>query len=132
MAALTKNLTPSLSTPSPGFEHRLPSGFYAGEAIGAWDACYMNADGKVYRSNGTAVNAAAVVDGYAAQPYAAGDPVTLYWGVHCAYATGMTPGTPYFLSGTVPGGLDTVASTGGTQVVARAIDATRLFVTKSY
>jgi hypothetical protein len=132
MAALTKNGTPSLSTPSPGFEHRVPAGLYAGETIGAWDACYINADGKIYRSTGAAANAAAVVDGFAFQPYTTGDPVTLYYGVHAAYATGMTPGVPYYLSGTVPGGLDTATSTGGTVVIARAIDATRLFVTKSY
>jgi hypothetical protein len=132
MAAVTKSGTPSLSTPTPGFEHRLPSGFYAGAAIAAGDACYINADGKIYPSTGAAANAAAVVDGFAAQAYATGDPVTLLWGVHFNYGAGLTPGAGYFLSGTTAGGLDTVASTGGTVVVARAIDATRVFVTKSY
>jgi hypothetical protein len=132
MAAVTKSGTPSLSTPTPGFEHRLPSGFYAGEAIAAGDACYIKSDGKVWLATGAAANAAAVVDGFAAQAYAAGDAVTLLWGVHFNYGAGLTPGAPYYLSGTVAGGLDTAASTGGTVPVARAIDATRVFVTKSY
>lgn len=131
MATLAKSGTPSLSTPTPGYEHRLPSGFYAGEAIAAGDPCYIKSDGKIWLSNGTAANAAAVVDGFAAQAYAVGDAVTLLWGVHFNYGSGMTPGTPFYV-GTTGGTLSDAATTGGTVPVARAIDATRLFVTKSY
>ncbi len=131
MALIAKSGVPSLSTPSPGFEHRL-AGLYAGAAIGAADACYVNADGKVYPSTGAAANAAAVVDGYAAAAYNLNDPVTLFHGVQFAYGTGLTPGTPYYLSGVTAGGLDTVASVGGTVVIARAMDATRIFLKKSY
>jgi hypothetical protein len=62
----------------------------------------------------------------------AGDAVTLVFGITINYGSGMTPGTAYYLSGTTAGGLDTATSTGGTVVVARAVDATRLYVRKSY
>jgi hypothetical protein len=132
MAAVTKSGTPSLSTPVPGYTNKLPSGAYAGEAIAAGDACYIKSDGKVWLSTGAAANAAAVVDGFAPQAYAVGDPVTLFWDVHFNYGASLTPGAGYFLSGTTAGGLDTVASTGGTVVVARATDATRVYVKKSW
>lgn len=130
MATLAKSGTPSLATRTPGPEHSLPSGFYAGEAIAAGDPCYIKSDGKIWLSNGTSANAAAAVDGFAAQAYAVGDPVTLFWGVNFNYGAAMTPGTPYYL-GTTAGTLSDAATTGGTMIIARAIDATRLFVTKS-
>jgi hypothetical protein len=133
MAAVTKSGTPSVSTPVPGYEHKLPSGFYAGEAIGAGDACYIKtSDGKIYKSTGAAANAAAVVDGFAFQAYAADDPVTLLWDVNFNYGAGLSPGTFLYLSGTTAGGLDTATSTGGTVPIARVVDATRIYVMKSY
>lgn len=130
MSALSKSGTPSLSTPTPGFEHRFTG--VAGEAIAAGDACYIKSDGKIWLSTGAAANAAAVVDGFALQAAVAGDAVTIYWGVNIQYGASMTPGTPYYLSGTTAGGLDTATSTGGTVAVARAMDATRLHVKKSW
>ena len=132
MAAIAKAGIPSLSTLTPGNEHKF-SGLYAGEAIGAGDACYINStDGKLYRSSGVAANAAAVVDGYAAQNYLAGDAMTIFWGVNFAYGAGLTPGTSLYLSGTVPGGLDTAPSTGGTVPIARTMTSGRIHLKKSF
>ncbi len=131
MAALAKSGTPSVCSATPSREHSIV-GRLAGAAIAAGDACYLNADGKVYPSTGAAVNAAAVVDGFAAGAAPINEGVTLFHDVHFYYGAGMTPGTNYYLSGTVAGGLDTVASTGGTVVVARAIDATRLSLKRSW
>lgn len=133
MADLAKVGRPSLSTPTPGFEHRLTS-LLAGTAIAAGDACYIKSDGTVGLSlaTTTATDATNVVDGYAQGAAATGQSVSLYWGVHMYYATGMTPGTPFYLSGATAGALATTTTSGQTTVMARAIDATRLWVNKSY
>lgn len=130
MAALSKSGTPSLCTTNPGNECRI-SGLKAGEAIEAGDACYVKSDGKVWKSTGAAANAAAVVDGFAAIAAPVGESCTLYTDVNFRYGAGMTPGAPFYLSGTTAGGLDTVASTGGTLPVAFAVDATRIHVMQS-
>jgi len=122
----------SLATKQPGAEHAI-TGLFAGEVIAAGDACYIkSSDGFIYRSTGAAANAAAVVDGFAAENCNTGEALTLYRGVNFNYGTGLTPGTPYYLSGTVAGGLDTATSTGGTAVVGRSLDATRVYVRTSY
>ncbi len=132
MAAISKSGTPSISTPLVSPEQRL-SGLLAGEAIAAGDACYINsADNKLYRSTGAAANAAAQVDGFAATSAAIGEALSIYFGINFRYGAGLTPGTSLFLSGTTPGGLDTAASTGGTVVIARTMDDTRIYVRKSY
>jgi hypothetical protein len=132
MAAIAKSGTPSISTPLASPEQRL-SGLLAGEAIAAGDACYINqADGKLWRSTGAAANAAAQVDGFAASSAAVGEALSIYFGINFRYGAGLTPGQSLFLSGTTAGGLDTVASTGGTVVIARTVDDTRIYVRKSY
>jgi hypothetical protein len=104
----------------------------AGEALGAGDACYIKtSDGKVYKSTGTAANAAAVVDGFAPTSCPAGDATSLYWSVNFAYGSALSPGSFLYLD-TVAGGLADAATTGGTVPVARVIDATRIWVKKSY
>lgn len=126
MAQIAKSGTPSLAVTLPGPEHQL-SGQAAGEALAAFDACYLNSDGKVYKSTGAAANAAAKVRGYAAQAYALGDTdVTLYFDVRVRYGAGLTPGADLFLSGTVAGGLADAASTGGAVPVGYVVDATRV------
>jgi hypothetical protein len=132
MAAVAKAGLPSLASTQTTGTDKI-TGLLAGEALGAFDACYVSAtDGRVYRSTGAAANAAAVVDGFAASPTPVGEAVTLWFHVHVRYGASLTPGTSYYLSGTVPGGLDTVVSTGGTQVIARAVDGTRVWIKKSY
>lgn len=130
MAALTKSGVPSLATPLPPATNRFPG--VAGEAIAAGDACYIKSDGLVWLATGAAATAPAVVWGFALIAAAVGDAVTIAWGIRMSYGAAMTPGTPYFLSGTTAGGLDTAASTGGTAVVARAVDATRLELVRGW
>lgn len=126
MADVAKSGTPSLATTLPGPEHQL-SGLVAGEALGAFDACYIKDDGKVYKSTGASANAAAKVRGFAAQAYASGESgVTLYFGVRVRYGAGLTPGTTLYLSGTTAGGLVDTASTGGTGPIGYVVDATRV------
>lgn len=130
MAEIAKSGTPSLASVLPPASNKL-TGKLAGAAIAAGDACYINADGKIYPATGAAANAAAQVDGFSAMAASSGEAVTLVWNVHVRYGAALTPGVKYYLSGTVAGGLADAASVGGTGWVAKAIDATRIYVQKS-
>lgn len=129
MADIAKSGTPSLATVLPCATHKLT--LEAGEAIAAGDACYVKSDGKLWKSTGAAANAAAVVDGFALSAAAAGEALTVAHGVRLEYGSGLTPGAGYFLSANA-GLLADAASTGGTVVVARAVDATRIEVRRSW
>lgn len=124
MAEIVKTGVPSLA--SLTVQNESISGLFAGEALGAFDAIYVNADGKVYKATGAAANAAAKVRGFAAQAVSAGEAVTIYTNPRVRYGTGLTPGANLFLSGTVAGGLADAASTGGTGMVGFVVDATRV------
>jgi hypothetical protein len=130
MAAIAKSGTPSLCSSLPP-QSQQTAGLRAGEALAAGDACYIAAAGTVFRSTGAAANAAAKVRGYAAEACAIGEAVTLFFAVNFNYGSGLTPGADVFLSGTTAGGLDTVASTGGTGPIGYAIDATRIHLMQS-
>lgn len=130
MADIAKSGTPSLASLLIPANNK-HTGLYAGEALAAMDACYIKNDGKVYRSTGAAANAAAVVDGFAGLPAPIGEAVTLIWDCTVNYGAALTPGAGYFLSATA-GALADAASTGGTVVVGRAVDATRIYLRKSY
>lgn len=126
MAEITKAANATISSVNVPASMKL-SGKIAGENIGDCDACRVHTDGKIYRSNGAANDANAVVDGFSMKRAKAGQPVTLIdHPVNFRYATGLTPGKSLFLSGTVPGGLADAASTGGLKVIARTIDPTRI------
>lgn len=114
MAAIAKSGTPSLAslTPQPGGDKTRP--LVAGEALGAFDACYIKADGTVWKSTGAAANAAAKVRGYAPQATSAGEVVTLLRNVRVRYGASLTPGSDIYLSGATAGALADAASTGGT------------------
>lgn len=129
MADLAKSGTPSLASLLPPATNTLT--LEAGEDVAAGDACYIKSDGKLWLSDGSAANALAAVDGFALAAAKAGEALTVAWGVRIRYGSGMTPGTPFYLSGT-PGALSDVATTGGTMIIARAVDATRLEVVRSY
>lgn len=132
MASIAKVTPVSISTAAPDAEHSL-SGLYAGESISSGDACYIkSSDGKLYKSNGTAANAAAVVDGFAAGDAAIGDPLTLYYGIRFRYGSGLTPGSYVYLDSAVAGGLSDAATTGGTTPIGRVIDSTRIDLGRSY
>lgn len=132
MADITRTGTPSLATVLPCAGHQI-SGLLAGEALLAGHACYIKgSDGKVYKSIGTAANAAAKVDGFAAEDTAIGEAVTLLFNVTLRYGAGLTPGARYYLSATAGGGLlADAATTGGTAPVGFAVDATRVRVLQS-
>ena len=132
MAEISKAGIPSLSTVLPDAANRIAGDIFAGENLGACDACYINpADGKVYRSNGAAVNAAAKVRGFSATTAKTGQATSLYHGVNFAYGTGLTPGTSLYVSAAVLGGLTDTPTTGGTGEVAFVVDSTRVRVRQS-
>jgi hypothetical protein len=91
MADIAKSGTPSISTVTPCPAHHI-SGLVAGEAIAAGDMCYVKSDGKVWRSIGTAANAAAKTAGMALQAAAVGEGCSVYSGVNVRYGAGLTPG----------------------------------------
>jgi hypothetical protein len=131
VTSIAKTGNVSLATSAPPSSSSV-SGFHAGEALASGDACYIKtSDGLIYRSIGTAVNAAAVVDGFTLSAVPIGEAVTLYWNVNLRYGAGLSPGSFAYLD-TVAGGLNDTATTGGTVAIGRVIDATRIWVRKSY
>jgi hypothetical protein len=131
MASVAKSGTPTISTATPPTNCSV-SGLIAGEALAAGDACYIKtSDGKVWRSTGAAANAAAVVDGFVPTACPVGEATSLYWDVNFRYGAALSPGSFLYLD-TSAGGLADAATTGGTVPVGRVIDATRVFVRKSY
>ena len=129
MADIAKSGTPSLCSVLPGQDKTI-SGLLAGEAIAAGDACYIKSDGKVWLSDGSAADALAAVDGFAAKAAAVGEAVTLVFDVNFRYGAGMTPGTRIYLS-VNPGAIADAASTGGTAPIGFVVDATRIRVWQS-
>lgn len=127
MALISKSGTPSLASATPSRENAI-TGLLAGEAIAAGDICYIASDGTVMRANGTSANAAAVGFGIAGGAANTGEAVTLFRNVRFHYGSGLTPGAPLYVGATA-GRLDTAATTGGTVVVARVVDATRIHFT---
>lgn len=127
MAEITKSSPQLPSTLMLAPNDRLSEKLEAGEDIAFLDACQIHTDGKVMKSNGSAATQPAAVHGYAMDSYIAGEKgVTLADDFVAQYATGLTPGAPLFLSGTVEGGLADVASTGGTKKLAFVVSATRV------
>lgn len=118
-----------MCTPYPPSNAQI-AGLKAGEALLAGQPCYIGAAGRVFRSNGTAANAAAKVRGWASEDCAVGEAVTLFIDVEFQYGAGLTPGADYYLSATA-GAIDDAATIGGTAPIAFAIDATRIRVLQS-
>lgn len=129
MGAIAKSGTPSPSSVTPGQDKSI-SGLLAGEAIAAGDACYVKNDGKIWKSNGTSANAAAKVDGFAAQAASVNEAVTLLFDVNFRYGSGLTPGARVYLS-TTSGLLEDAATTGGSAPIGFCVDATRIRVWQS-
>jgi len=130
MTAIVRDPAASIDASTAMFAAQI-TGLIAGEDL-VIGPCYVKAaDGKVYKSNGTAVNEAAKFDGFAARAALLGQPVTLYGvGTRLRYGNGLTPGADYFID-TTAGGLNDAATTGGTVSIARAIDTTDIRVTKN-
>jgi hypothetical protein len=129
MAVVAATGTPSLASVTPPQSQQIV-GLYAGEAITAGAPCYIASTGKIMLSNGTAANAAAKVDGWAAAAAAINEPVTLYFDVNFRYGSGMTPGARLYVN-TTAGTLNDAATTGGTAPVGFVVDATRIHVWQS-
>ena len=111
----------------PGNPHR------AGEVLSACAPVYIKTtDGKIYMSNGAAANEAAEIIGFTGKAYVIGEPVTVYReGTVIRYADGtLSPGGKVYL-GTAAGTLADAATTGDSQGVGIALDATHIVVTRA-
>lgn len=106
------------------------TGLIVGEDVDAGDLIYVKSDGKIWRADGTAANAAARVRGVAATKglVAQKDAVTILHSCEVAWANTLALGADLFLSASVLGGFATVATTGGALAVAYVLDANRLFI----
>lgn len=127
MATVAKSGTPSLSSVVPPQNCVIGSGLKAGEAIAAGDLVYIASTGRVMKSNGTAVGAAAKVDGIAVKAAPSGEAVDVYRNVEMRYGAGMTPGARLYASATA-GLVSDTATTGGTAPIGFVVDATRVFI----
>lgn len=106
-------------------------GLVAGESIAIGEACYIKSDGTVWRSLGSAADAAAKVRGFTAVDVDAGDPCPLFYDVVLRYSSGMTAGTDLYLSGTNAGWLDDAPSTGGIEPVAYVLNGSDIAIMRS-
>lgn len=106
------------------------SGLFAGEALFLGAACYVAADGLVYKSNSVAADALAAVHGFTGRAVAIGEPVTLFGiGARFHYAaTGLVPGAQCFLSAVTAGQLATAAGAHDAAGIAVCINATDIMV----
>ncbi len=100
----------------------------AGEELPICSPVYIATDGKVYRSSGAAANAAAAVHGFVARTARVNQAITVFKWVRILQATsGLVPGSAVYLGATA-GGLDTVATIGGTTPIGHAINATDIYL----
>lgn len=120
MAAIVKVGTPSPCSTAPA-KDKLPGGYGTGAAIAAGDILSLHTDGLIYPATPGLVRAGVAAAG--SDPN--GEPVTPTTGLRFFYGAGLTPGTPLYLSATVPGGLDTTLPAGDCSV-AFVVDATRI------
>jgi hypothetical protein len=124
MALITKGSNLRIDAASAQFAPQISGDLFAGEDLGALDLCYIKqADGLVYRSNGTAATEPASFDGVTPQAYLSGAAVTLYGpGTKMEYATGMTPGIRVYIGATA-GRIDTAATTGDAVGIGETLTA---------
>lgn len=129
MATLPRGANASVDTSNAMFAEQLSGDLFCGEDIDPCAPCYVKAsDGLVYMTNGTAANEAAKTDGWSGAAYKAGEAITLLGrGVRMRYGTGLTPGANLYASAT-KGRLDDAPTTGGTVIIARAVNSTDIRV----
>lgn len=130
MAEITRVGIPSVLSALTLVGNRL-SGSQAGEDIAAGDACYVDSEGRAYRSIGAAVGAQADVRGFAATAASSGEAFTLVFDVVMGYGAGLPRDGELYLSGAIPGGLADAPSPGSTRTIALVVDATRIHVFQS-
>ena len=131
MALITPSANVSVDTTTAQFAPQI-TGLIAGEdLLGAAPVYIQSADGKLYMSNGTAVNEAAEIVGFTARAAKMGEPVTVFGkGARFHYAdTGLTPGDFYYIAATA-GRLDSVATVGDAIGVAQALTATDIRIVR--
>jgi hypothetical protein len=132
MALVPKSTRASMDTSTGMFS--LPiAGLICGENIDVAAPVYIkSSDGKLYMSNGTALNEAAEFVGFSPRAAIAGQPLQVV-GINTRFKYsdgGLTPGDKYFIAATA-GRLDTAATTGGTQAIVRAITAHDIVVIRA-
>jgi hypothetical protein len=135
MAQVAKDLaTAHFDASQALYAPQITGNMVAGENLDPVSPCYIKAaDGKVYMSDGTAVAEAAKVDGWTGKAYKAGQSVTLLGiGTRYRFSAGtLTPGQNLFL-GAGKGTLADAATTGGTVIIARAINSTDIRAVVNY
>jgi hypothetical protein len=125
MAAVTKATDAHIDANTAMYAGHLAGDLEAGEALAAFDFCYIKAsDGKVYKTTGAAATEVSRCAGVTPKAVAIGQVVDLLSApLRGRYAaSGLTPGALLYLS--TAGGLDTAATTGDTTGIAQAINAT--------
>lgn len=129
MALVTVSADASIDVSTAQFAPQISGELYAGEALAACAAVYIDSAGAVRNGNGTANDASAKVHGFVPRAVASGEPCTIFGiGTRMKYSDGgLTAGAEYFL-GATDGRLDTAATTGGTEVIAIAVDTNDIVV----
>jgi hypothetical protein len=125
MPEIDKIGTPAVVSPPPLAANSV-GGARAGENIRAGDACYVGADGRIYRSIGARPDHAADVRGFAASDAAEHQPLTLVFDIAVRYGEQLRQGAALYLSGRRPGGLAYTPSPGGTRPIAVVLDTRRV------
>lgn len=128
MATLVRTGTPAITpTYRPPISKIGP--ILVGADVANGDFVYIKNDGKAYKSDGTAANAAASVKGIALVGglLASAASITILSNVQVTYGTALTPGAYYYASAT-PGSIDDAATTGGLTPVAYAVNTTDIHV----
>lgn len=130
MSLVTRSSSAGIDISSAQFAPQIPD-LIAGEDLDMAAPCHiLAADGLVYMSNATAADADAALDGFTARPVKAGEPVTLFGkGTRFQYGSGLTPGATLYM-GATDGRLDTAATTGDANGVAKVINATDIRIVR--
>lgn len=124
MALVTRSSDADLDTSTGVQVPQVTGNLYAGEDLDPVSPCRIDADGKVYMSNGAADDVNAKVHGFVNRPAKQGQPVTLFPpGTRFRYGSGLTPGAPLHLAGT-DGRLDDAATTGDPDGIAHVVNET--------
>ncbi|WP_103030022.1 hypothetical protein [Salinibacter altiplanensis] len=128
MAQVARN-SPDLDLKSARKAPQL-SGLKAGADLETGMPVRVDSNGEVVPSNASADDANAQMDGIAARPATAGEPITVYGpGVRLQYnrSGSLTPGSTLFVAA-ADGELDDTSTTGDSTGVARAISETDIVI----
>jgi hypothetical protein len=126
MAALAKYQTPELCTPIPDMGDRLSGYLTAGADLAPGDVVYIDGTtGQVLLSLASSNSIASRFGvGIVPDTYYEDQVVTVYTRARFHYGEAMTPGTRFYISASVAGGLATDIPYAGATPVAYAVNAT--------